>query len=162
MRKGLIALALFGLLFLALMLFAPGSDDISGTPGWTRTLGRLLGGFAPRVRSLEGQTEFALAAGSSGAAVVPAAPDAKLRLLTLRHVEGGPVIATFTCNPIAGTTCKPPEATGCLGQPLDDDACQPQVEKNHPGEEVSFTVGPGGGRLTMTSKDAASRIGIVP
>ena len=55
MRKGLIALALFGVLFVALMFLAPrprGGDD---PPGWTRALGWVLGGWAPRVRDLGGE-----------------------------------------------------------------------------------------------------------
>lgn len=160
MRKGLIALGLLGLLFLGLMLFAPGGGDSRTPPDWTRMLGRVLGGFAPRLRSLEGQTQLALAPGAARGLAVPAAPGQKLRLLTLRHLEGGPVLATFTCRPTAEAACDPPEATACLGQPLDPGACREQAEKRDPGQELSFTLGPGGGQLALKAGPSAARVGV--
>lgn len=159
MRKGLIGLALIGLLFLGLMLFAPSGADKGEPPNWTRSLGDLLGGFAPRVRSLGGQTEIVLESDATRRVAIPAAPDQKVRLLTLRHLSGGAVVATFTCKPTAKDRCDPSEATGCLGQPLDP-ACEEQVKAKDRGQEVSFTIGPGGGTLDLRSTSAASRLGV--
>lgn len=151
MRKGLIALALFGLLFMALMLFAPRPQGGDDPPRWTEALGRLLGGWAPRVRDLGGETAFALATGEIREAEVPAAPGKGLRLLTLRHQDGGAALVTFVCRPTPAKECDPPEAEACLGMPLNP-ACGPQVEKGDQGKEISFTVGPGGGRITVAAQ----------
>ncbi len=153
MRKGLIALALFGVLFVALMFLAPrprGGDD---PPGWTRALGWVLGGWAPRVRDLGGETAFAQAAGEARVAEIPPAPGQDLRLLTLRHQDGGAALVTFVCRPTPARQCDPPEAVACLGLPLHP-ACEPQIEKGDQGDEISFTVGPGGGRLTIEAQTA--------
>lgn len=161
MRKGLIALALFGLLFVALMVLAPRPQGGDAPPRWTQTLGRLLGGFAPRVRSLGGQTAVALAAGAVHEAEVPAAPGKDLRLLTLRHGEGGTARVAFVCSPVpADETCEGEEELACLGLPLHP-ACEAQIDKGDRGEEISFTVGPGGGRITIAAGETGLRVEVM-
>lgn len=158
MRKGLIALALFGGLFVALMVFAPRPQAGDAPPRWTEALGRLLGGFAPRVRSLDGKTAFTLAAGDVLGAEVPAASGKDLRLLTLRHREGGAALVTFVCRPTpAEESCEGEEEEACLGLPLHP-ACGAQIDKGDGGEEISFTVGPGGGRITIAAGGTALRV----
>lgn len=157
MRKGLIALALLGVVFIALMLLAPSSPGEGEPPRWTETLGRLLGGFAPRVRSLEGGTEIAVEANAQRSLDVPAAPGRDMRLLTLRHVGGGPALVTFLCRPTPAASCDRAEDLACLGLPLDP-ACTEQIKTRDPAEEISFTVGPGGGSLVVRSGGAAVRL----
>lgn len=160
MRKGLIALALFGLAFLALMLFAPRPAGDDTPPRWTGMLGRLLGGWAPRVRDLGDKSDFALTAGEVYGAEVFADRGKEMRLLTLRREEGGPALVTFVCRPTpAEEDCDGEEEVACLGQPLDP-ACGPQIEKGDPGDEVSFVIGPGGGRITIKAQ-GATRIRVV-
>ncbi|MDO5371487.1 hypothetical protein [Paracoccus sp. (in: a-proteobacteria)] len=161
MRKGLIALALFGGLFVALMVLAPRPQGGDAPPRWTEALGRLLGGFAPRVRSLDGETAFTLAPGAVLDAEVPAAPGKDLRLLTLRHGEGGAALVTFACRPIpADETCDGEEEEACLGLPLHP-ACEAQIDKGDRGKEISFTVGPGGGRIAIAAGETALRVEVM-
>jgi hypothetical protein len=161
MRWLFLALALFGIAFVALMIFGPGGGggDARDPPAWARGMGALIGSLAPRVKSFEGGArEVVLGGGESAEFRVPRDMERENRMLTLGLISGGPVVAEFSCAWAPGAPCERDMLvqTVCLGAPLDP-ACD---EQDGPAAEASFSVSAGGGRIVFSAGDAGARLGI--
>ena len=159
MRWLLIGLGLFGLVFVAAMIFAPTGrtwqtgEDAPPPPAWAKALGGVATAFAPHVESFaDGTTAVSLA--KDGQAQLSLARDPKRdnRLLTLVLVSGGPVRVSYRCAPAPKSDCTAGTETLCLGAPLHG-ACSEQEE---PGDRGSFSVRLGGGSLHFVNDGNAT------
>ena len=146
MRWFLLGLGVFGLAFVALLILAPGhrgrADD---PPGWTRALGRMLSGFAPRIRHFaDGSDQLSLLPNAS--ATVGLAPDdgQDTRLLMLKLTAGGPVRVILNCSAVPGADCPDPAQILCLGTPLHSSCTQKDSAQSG-----TYSVNRGGTSITL-------------
>ncbi|MCY1125536.1 hypothetical protein OU426_01605 [Frigidibacter sp. RF13] len=152
MRWLFIGLGLFGLIFVAAMIFAPNGrswktgEDAPPPPGWAKALGGVATAFAPHLDSFaDGSTSVSLAKGETAQRALARDPKRDNRLLTLVLVQGGPVRVSYRCAPAPKSDCKARTEVLCLGAPLHGDCS----EQEKPSGRGSFSVRLGGGSLSV-------------
>jgi len=155
MRWFFIAVGVFAVLFVAVLIFVPVDQDKPKTgaeitlPRWTKGLGGMLSGLAPKVESFaDGSRGKSLSKGQQMDLEIKPDPDHDMRVLSLKLVSGGPAQVVFRCFPGPGPKCENKAQVLCLGAQNDADCGDQEIDK-----AGSFSVGGAGGSLTLIAND---------